>query len=206
MSLSPALPGFLPAQIRAEASYVALTRGEALFRNGETVAHVYFILEGEVLALRYLSDGSEAVMQRARDGEFFAQSAVLVPRYTCDARATCPTEVARLPSGRLIAALAGDPVFARAYMGQLAADLRRQCTRVERLRLKRAKDRVLHYLACEGALAPGAAVLQDWARELGLEPETLYRTLADLEAKRLIRRTGNGVALVQAGPGVSCSS
>lgn len=204
MSLTQALPAFLPTQIRDEASFVGLSRGETLFRNGEAVAHVFFVVEGEVLALRYLPDGSEAVMQRARDREFFAQSAVLLPRYTCDARATGPSQVARLPADGLNAALAGDADFARAYMGQLAADLRRQCTRVERLRLKRAKDRVLHHLACEGALATGATVLQDWARELGLEPETLYRTLADLEAKGLIRRDGAGIALAAGGAWGSC--
>jgi DNA-binding IclR family transcriptional regulator len=38
--------------------------------------------------------------------------------------------------------------------------------------------------------------LQDWARELGLEPETLYRTLADLQACRELERDEASIRLV----------
>jgi CRP-like cAMP-binding protein len=202
----PELPPYLPPRLRQEVTWVRLGRGEALFRNGEPVAHVYYIRTGEVLALRYMPDGSEAVMQRGRSGEYFAQSAVLVPRYTCDARATGPTEVARLPVDELHLALDNDAAFVRAYLGQLAADLRRQCSRVERLRLKRAGDRVLHYLMCEGSRLPEGVVLQDWARELGLEPETLYRTLAELEAKGWITRAQGSVMLSAGATPGSCNA
>lgn len=196
--MSDGLPSFLPQALLRDSTWVGLTRNERLFRVGEPVEHIHFVLEGELLAVRYLNDGSEAVMQRARDGEFFAQSAMLVPLYSCDARAVAPTEVVRLPVRELRAALSSDGAFALAFTGQLAADLRRQCTRVERLRIKRARDRVRHYLACEGPLLSGGAKLQDWARELGLEPETLYRTLAELESCGEIRREDGSVIPVQA--------
>lgn len=194
---SDGLPSFLPPALLQESTRVALTRNERLFRVGEKVEHIHFVLEGELLAVRYLRDGSEAVMQRARDGEFFAQSAMLVPAYSCDARATSPTEVVRIPVRELRHALSCDGSFAMAFAGQLAADLRRQCTRVERLRIKRARDRVRHYLVCEGPLRSSNAKLRDWARELGLEPETLYRTLAELEASGEIRREDGAVFEVQ---------
>jgi CRP-like cAMP-binding protein len=193
------LPAFVPASLRRECTHVGLNRNERLFSVGEPVAHIHLVIEGELLAVRYLRDGAEAVMQRARGGEFFAQSAMLVPRYSCDARAAVATEVARIPVDLLRATLATDGPFALAFAGQLAADLRRQCTRVERLRLKRARDRVRHYLVCEGAL-PVQARLHDWARELGLEPETLYRTLAELESAGEIQR-GEGIALRAAAAG-----
>ena len=200
------LPSFLPPALLGECTRVGLARNERLFRVGERVEHIHFVLEGELLAVRYLGDGSEAVMQRARDGEFFAQSAMLVPHYSCDARAASPSEVVRIPVRELRDALRSDGDFAMAFTGQLAADLRRQCTRVERLRIKRARDRVRHYLVCEGPLRSGGAKLQDWARELGLEPETLYRTLAELEAGGEIQREHGTVILVQAAlPKDSCS-
>lgn len=200
------LPTYLPAALLQESTRIGLARNEHLFQLGEPAAHIHFVLKGELLAVRYLSDGSQAVMQRARDGEFFAQSAMLVPRYSCDARATCPTEVARLPVHELRTALTGGGAFALAFTGQLAADLRRQCTRVERLRIKRARDRVLHYLACEGPILGGSGTLQDWARELGLERETLYRTLSELEATGEIRRDKRGIQPAHApGPMPVCS-
>jgi CRP-like cAMP-binding protein len=76
------------------------------------VEHIHFVLEGELLTVRYLSDGSEAVMQRARDGEFLAQSAMLVPHYSCDTRAASSTEVGRIPLRELRDALSSDGSFA----------------------------------------------------------------------------------------------
>jgi CRP-like cAMP-binding protein len=195
MTVPLPLPSFLPASLVRETSSVSLARGAKLFHLGDPVAHIHFVLEGEVLAVRYLHDGSEAVMQRARGGEFFAQSAMLVSKYSCDARASCTSEVVRLPVEDVRVALTTDGAFALAFAGQLAADLRRQCTRVERLRIKRARDRVRHYLVCEGPLRVGSATLQDWARELGLEPETLYRTLAELESAGEIERDTTMVQL-----------
>jgi CRP-like cAMP-binding protein len=125
---------------------------------------------------------------------------MLVPHYSCDARAATPTEVLRIPVRELREGLGSDGAFALAFAGQLAADLRHQCTRVERLRIKRARDRVRHYLVCEGPLRSGGAKLQDWARELGLEPETLYRTLAELESSGEISREHGGVVLVLGSP------
>jgi CRP-like cAMP-binding protein len=151
--MTQGLPSVLPDWLLREATSVALARNERLFHVGERVEHIHCVRQGELLAVRYLGDGSEAVMQRARDGEFFAQSAMLVPHYSCDARAASPTEVLRIPVRELREGLGSDGAFALAFAGQLAADLRRQCTRVERLRIKRARDRVRHYLVCEGAFA-----------------------------------------------------
>ncbi|MDZ7592099.1 MAG: Crp/Fnr family transcriptional regulator [Rubrivivax sp.] len=204
-ALPAPLPPFLPEALRREASAVALQRGGKLFHCGERVSHIHFVVAGELLAVRYLRDGSEAVMQRARGGEFFAQSAMLVPHYSCDARAACASEIVRLPVEALRDTLAADGRFALAFAGQMAADLRRQCTRVERLRIKRARDRVRHYLVCEGPLAADAR-LQDWAHELGLEPETLYRALAELETGGEIVREGRAVRLAANPPAApSCA-
>lgn len=192
------LPEFFPESLSGECSRVVLTRHERLFRVGTPAVHTHFVLAGEITAVRYLADGNEAVMQRAREGEFFAQSAMLVRYYSCDAVAAAPSEVVRIPVEALRAALTRGGDFALAFAGQLAGDLRRQCTRVERLRLRSARDRVLHYLACEGPLQGGDARLKNWAAELGLAPETLSRTLADMgatgeivrEARRVVQSTG----------------
>jgi CRP-like cAMP-binding protein len=126
------------AALREEISALALTRGDLPFRRGDPVAHVHFVVQGEVLALHHLSDGSEAVMQRACGGEFFAQSAVQLPRFACNARVTGATKAARLPVEALNAALAIDADLARAWRGQQALGPRRQRMRAGPLRLQRA--------------------------------------------------------------------
>lgn len=194
------LPTLLPDAVRDETSQVSLARGEMLFRVGDPVEHIHFVLKGEVLAVRYLPDGTEAVMQRGTAGEFFAQSAMAVQRYSCNARAASACEVARVPVGILTSALGSNGSFALAFACQLAMDLRRQCSRVERLRIKRARDRVRHYLVCEGQVSQPGTKLQDWARELGLEPETLYRALAELEAAGEVVREARSVRLASLSP------
>lgn len=87
--------------------------------------------------------------------------------------ATAATGVARLSVRQLAKALSSDGGFAPAFSARLAADLRRQCTRVERLLIKLGRDRVLHFLVCEGTLPdkglkiatpPGSAQPADEAR------------------------------------------
>jgi hypothetical protein len=51
-------------------------------------------VQGELLALRYLPSGSEVVM-RAGAGEFFAQSAMGLSHYDCDAKAKSTTHAVR---------------------------------------------------------------------------------------------------------------
>ena len=95
-------------------------------------------------------------------------------------------------------ALRDDPDFSLAFMQHVVNKMRLQCSRVERLRLKHAHERVLHYLTC-GADAEGWISLpgttQEWAYELGLEPATLYRTLGQLETDGKIVRDKRRVRL-----------
>jgi DNA-binding MarR family transcriptional regulator len=105
--------------------------------------------------------------------------------------------VSRIPIATIKRLIGSDGEFALDFAQFLTLSMRRQCARYERLRLKRAGDRVLHYLNCELTGPAGTALeldipLADWADDLGLEPATLYRTLADLEKKGLIARAPRG--------------
>lgn len=193
--MKPDLPALLPEALRTNASRVSLNAGQMLFFQGEPVEHIYYVLRGEVLALRHLPDGTEAVMQRARAGEFFAQSAMLMSHYACDAKATAATDVARLAVRQLAQALTSDGAFALAFSARLAADLRRQCTRVERLLMKRGRDRVLHFLVCEGSLAERGLNINDLAKEIGHDPSTVSRLIADLRASGEVVGAGRNVRL-----------
>ncbi len=87
-----------------------------------------------------------------------------------------------------------------AFARMLAGNLKRQCGRLERMRLTSAKDRVLHYIACEsrdGRHLELPFTLAHWAAELGIEPESLYRTLSQLEKACLIHRDGRQIELTR---------
>ena len=70
------LPAYFTRDLLAAIRYVKLEKGEHLFRTGDRVNGIYFILGGEVKAIRPMHNESDAVMMRAGVGEFFAESAI----------------------------------------------------------------------------------------------------------------------------------
>lgn len=195
-------PDYLPPALLDQARPLALARGEHLFRQDDPVRHLYFVQAGELKAIRPQLDGSQAVMLRGRAGEFFAESALATTRYVCHAEAVCPSRVLAFPADAFRAALAEDGELALTFALAMAAHARRQCSRQERLRLKRARERVLHLLTCEADNAGRLvwrAPLAEMAEELALEPETLYRTLGELEQEGIIERERRVIRLRQPG-------
>lgn len=196
---SPPLPIALPDDLLAQAQTLEVAKGGYLFRQGDSVCHVIFVLTGELKAVRHLPDGGECVMLRARAGEMFAESSLADSQYRCDGIAADTSRVALVPVEMLRAALGGEGSLAFGMCMALARQARKQCSRQERLRLKRARDRVLHFLACEGGVegvVQWPTHLSELAAELGLERETLYRALAGLEGEGLLQRSDNQLRLL----------
>lgn len=182
-------PTWLPICLREVEEHQTLDRGERLFQRGEPVRFVFFVRSGGIKAVRYQQDGRESIMVRAMGGDFFAESSVIVSHYACDAFTTHPTSLLAFPANQFRDALTHETRFAFAFANHQAAVARHQCSRYERLRLPRARDRVLHLLSCEAdskGCYPLLTTQAELATELGLEPETLYRTLAELKREGLV--------------------
>ena len=127
------------------------------------------------------------VLQRAQGG-FLAEASLDQARYHCDAITVRPTELLAIPHKAFRDALA-EAAFANMWMAHLAGELRRVRAQAERLTLKTAEARIIHYIETEGD--GGTIVLnnskKDWAGELGLTHEALYRALARLQRRSSIR-------------------
>jgi len=195
------LPEYLPEPLRALARPVVLKRHQTLYRFDDPVLAIYFIRQGEMEAVRYTTDGEAMVMVRASDGDFFGEPALAVERYACAGIARADSELLAMPKAAVLAEFQRNPAFASAFLLAQVRNARRQCSRYERVRLRRAEDRILHYLITEGG-ADGAVTLAgplaDWAGELGLQPESLYRALARLRAEARIEGEGNTLRIRQA--------
>jgi CRP/FNR family transcriptional regulator len=193
------LPDYFPPLLQQLAREVDLPAGNYLFHVTDPVDSLFFLQSGEIKAVRYLSDGTEVIMLRARAGELLGESTLAIERYVCDALALSDCRVTKIPLQALKQELAGNPDFAFQFMLTIARTSRMQCSRYERLRLKNATDRVLHYLLCESG---GSGMIEypnhlyEWAHELGLQKETLYRTLATLEKSGKISRTERTIRLL----------
>lgn len=189
---------FLTQPLRASATQQAVVKGEVVFRLGAHPQAVYFLLAGEVRLVRRSHAGGEVILQRVRRG-FFAEASLESGNYHCDAVAAQPSELLRIPLRLAREALEGDPAFRRAWIAHLSRALRRSRAQCERLALKSAPERILHYLESEGNNGVVTLTMSRkvWAAELGLTHETLYRTLARLEAEGRVIRCGSELRLVK---------
>ncbi|HXZ50080.1 MAG TPA: Crp/Fnr family transcriptional regulator [Usitatibacter sp.] len=174
-------------------------RHEWVFRRGEPVRSVFLVLEGEVHLSRFSRDGGEIALHRAGRGQFFAEAALSGDRYHCNAIASRDSTLLAFPARKVRTLLAEDATFAREWTALLARQLQGARARLERLALKSAAERVLHYLQTEGAgdrcevRLPGT--VKDLAQELGLTHEALYRTLARLKRERVVGQQGDTLFL-----------
>jgi CRP-like cAMP-binding protein len=72
--------------------------------------------------------------------------------------------------------------FRNGWIAHLTRELRRVRANAERLSLRTARERVLHFIEAEGerGIINLNRSKKDWAAELGLTHEALYRALAQM--------------------------
>ena len=185
----------LPDAVTRHARVVVVGRDQFLFRRGDRPLVMNFVLSGEVHLVRRTVTGSELVLQRARGG-FVAEASFDQPTYHCDAIAV--TDCRLLVFGRRHFQKAlGDEAFRNWWIAHLARELRRVRAQAERLSLKSAPERIIHYIETEGTA--GSIILnrskKKWAGELGLTHEALYRTLARMSQAGLLVIDGSRLTL-----------
>lgn len=181
----------MPAALKAQAAWRSFGKEELLFRIGEVPRAIYYIARGEARLRRHSPEGTEIVMQRARNS-FLAEASLESPAYHCDAVASSRVEALCFPVSDFRVALAECPGFRGRWTSHLLHELRRTRAQCERMGLRSATDRILHYLECEGRdgkLSLGQT-RKAWAAELGLSHEALYRALAQLSRDGVLRVEG----------------
>ena len=187
----------LPKPLRPHVEIRLVKQGTSLFRRGDRPRSMIAVLAGEVRLVRTAHTGAEIVLQRTRRG-FFAEGSLDQPRYHCDGIATAATRFAAIPRAVFKKALA-DEDFRTAWTGELLHELRRVRTQAERLSLRSAEDRIIHFIESEGD--EGKLTLtqsrKDWASELGLTHEALYRTLSRMETAQVLRSDGLKLELLR---------
>lgn len=91
--------------------------------------------------------------------------------------------------------------FRHSWIAYLAQRLRWERARAERLNLNKAPDRIVHYIETVG----NAGVLhlnqskKDWAADLGLTHEALYRALARMKQQAQLTVDGTRIVLARKG-------
>ncbi|MDO8810478.1 MAG: hypothetical protein Q7J38_00410 [Gallionella sp.] len=85
---------------------------------------------------RFLPEGSEIVLYRAREGDFFAEASLFGAYYYCNAICTRSGRCLQLPATVMHDCLSNNPDFAMKWIATLSGNLRRQRAAQERLATK----------------------------------------------------------------------
>jgi len=178
--LSPLLAA-LPAAARLRTRRILVPRQGTVFCRGDRPRAMFFVLDGEVRLLRRSRSGDDVILQRARLG-FLAEASLDQSSYHCDAVAAQTSALLAIDRQAFADALRRPEIRDR-WCDHLARELRRVRAQSERLGLKTARDRIVHFIETEGE--GGEVELgrskKDWAAELGLTHEALYRALKRME-------------------------
>jgi CRP-like cAMP-binding protein len=186
---------WLPPAIRARSMLRRLEAGEMLFRRGDKSVGIFEIEQGRLRMIRYTIEDHAAVLASAGRGELFAEASLFAETYHCDAVAAIASEVRIYPKEVLLAALRADAALAERFMALLARELMALRARLEARNIRSARQRILHHLAGSGGRMAVPGTLMEFAADLGLAHEVLYRTLAALEADGLIERDAQSISL-----------
>jgi CRP-like cAMP-binding protein len=157
---------------------ISLRDGQLVFGVGETVRFLFVVREGSVQMLRRHPDGAELVLQRAGQDELVAEASLFAEHYHCEATAMGPTLLARIPKASVAKHLLTEPRWLQAFAAHLAAEVQRTRGRAELLSIRKVGERVDAWLSLNSGVAPERGRWVDWANELSVTPEALYRELA----------------------------
>jgi CRP-like cAMP-binding protein len=186
----------LPADLLKLAKPLRVKAQHTLFRIGEPPRYLYFLQQGAIRLNRCLDNGDDCTLQMVQQG-FLAEASLFIEAYHCDAVAMMDCELLAFPLAEFHQHL-DQPGFRDMWIRLLSQEVRRLRNQVERLSLKTANERVLHYLATEGQ--GGMLVLSQskkaWAAELALSHEVLYRSLAQLQKQAKLDVEGRVIRLL----------
>lgn len=198
MEILAALLGQMPDKGRSLTGERLLDKGQRLFCRGDAPQCMYFVASGEVHLVRMSPAGGEIIFQRAKHG-FLAEASLEHSAYHCDAVAVVASRVLTISRPAFRGALEHE-TFRTIWLHHLSSELRRVRAQSERLGLRSARSRILHFIETEGH--DGQITLthsrKAWAAELGLSHEALYRTLRAMENAGEMDHQGGKIRLLTA--------
>jgi CRP/FNR family transcriptional regulator, dissimilatory nitrate respiration regulator len=176
-----------------------LEAGEALFRQGDPAMAIFRLESGQIRLLRHTEDGATVVMHVARPGETFAEAALFVDAYHCDAVADASSAVCVMRKSDLLRTMQHDPAELLTLARVLAGQVRDLRARLEIRNIRAADQRLLAWLRLKARGNPPSVELDGtWtqvADEIGLTREATYRAVAAMRRTGRIRTEGRVVRL-----------
>ncbi|WP_411843646.1 Crp/Fnr family transcriptional regulator [Salinicoccus sp. HZC-1] len=185
-----------------------LDKNSHLFRQGEEMAHFYFVIGGNVKVYRVDREGREQIVNFFGPGEMFPHHAIFrTDPYPANASTTVPSEVISIAKNDFEALLKVRPDIAIKmfkYLGSLIVDLQ---NRLQEKILKPTDVQLLSLLVRlsrshgehmdDGRIRISMRLTkQEMASMIGLTRETVSRNLSAFKKLELITENGSGQIII----------
>lgn len=171
----------------SSASVRRAARGTLLFLQDEPASRFYVVLDGWVRLYRETAEGQESVIALFTRGESFAEAAIFQSSvFPVNAAVVDDARLLVVPAEPFVRHLRRDPELCLNILASMSLHLRRLVRQIEQLTVRSSVERLADFLL---KLTPGdgdsAIVELPWdkaliAARLGMQPETLSRSLAKL--------------------------
>ena len=186
----PLFAGFAPAvleELLADAWVQSFARNTVLFFQEEPATRFYVVFGGWVKLFRTSEDGDESVISIFGHGESFAEAVIFKGgHYPVSAAAVDDSRLLVVPGKSFVRQLCEHGEYALNIMAAMSRHLHHLVNQVEQLTLKSSTERVAEFLVKLCPKETGAVVVRLpldkalIAGRLGMQPETLSRSLAKL--------------------------
>lgn len=179
--------------------------GKVLLSEGDPVEGFYWLAEGAVRVFQMNLDGKEFEVARFGSGQWVAPALALsADRFPHFMMALTASQLLFFPRAKAIERIANDPELAKHFLHLLAERCQSLHKRLHTLQLQSLRDRLESYLLQECAHDGQCKVRiampkKDLAQVLGTTPETLSRTLRQMEKEGVIDMQGREIRMLQCG-------
>jgi CRP/FNR family transcriptional regulator, dissimilatory nitrate respiration regulator len=190
----------LPMSLQAVVTYQDLAIKQALFHCNEAATKLYIVKFGSIRLLHYTESGQAISHYQVKPGEICAETVLFRATYDYEAIAEEPTQVLAFPKQSMLTELQQNAEFATACLRQTANRLHFTKVLLESRSIRSARERVIHYLRLiqpTQATIVQRQLLKNLAYDIGLSPEVLSRTLAQLEKEGTIARDKRNIVLMK---------
>ena len=175
------------AEVTAGARDFALSRGEAVFAQGDAARFFYIVVEGWVKVFRTTIAGEEAVIGIFTRGQSFAEIAALARDvYPANAEAVTDVRLAAIPIERIVSSISRDPNLALTMLASVCRHVRALVDEIEQVKGLSGIQRVAEFLIMQSPVKSGACTVRLpyektlIASKLGMKAESLSRVFQRL--------------------------
>lgn len=171
--------------------------GARLIRQGDTIRHVYMILDGITKCYIAEDNGKDYIFEFLGKGEITGElEAINKGACLCNIEAITPVQAYAIPHSQFAALVQNNPTFNQLLLQELATRISQTCIRASYQQLYPLEYALLRLLTLE-ADQHLLLAKRDMAAYLGISVRSFNRTLKELRERNIMHTTGLHIDLTK---------